>query len=442
MSQIVNKFVKNTTLDLTTKVTGALPIANGGTNATSASAARSNLSAAASGANSDITSLSALSTALSVSQGGTGQTTYTDGQLLIGNTSGNTLSKATLTAGTGISVTNGNGSITIATTGTASLAWNYTSQTTAYNAAINDYVYCSGTSFAVTLPTAASQNGKGIIIQHNGTSLTQVYTINTTSGQTITGANGTITSGNYALYTTGELLYVVSDGSNWIVAGRVTNTGETDAGALSVTSSSNYVFTLAASASITIGTIYTSNGNTFYVSATTSSSTTLNCYGTGSPGASGTLTFVSGSPSGNRTFNSVSTSSPVKGSSTYEKFIWWRMGNKCNFRWDMKVGAGTAGSGDYGFFFPANLLPDTTNLETALTVLGATLTGGVVNSSIGSGWISSSINAYASAYAGNSAIMKVVLIGNGAYASGVGGNLANATSISIQGSYPVTGWQP
>ena len=50
---------------------------------------------------------------LSVANGGTGQTTYTDGQLLIGNTTGNTLTKATLTAGTGITITNGSGSITI-----------------------------------------------------------------------------------------------------------------------------------------------------------------------------------------------------------------------------------------------------------------------------------------------------------------------------------------
>ena len=53
---------------------------------------------------------------LNVASGGTGQTTYTDGQLLIGNSTGNTLAKATLTAGTGISVTNGSGSITIAAT--------------------------------------------------------------------------------------------------------------------------------------------------------------------------------------------------------------------------------------------------------------------------------------------------------------------------------------
>jgi len=51
---------------------------------------------------------------LPVANGGTGQTTYTNGQLLIGNSTGNTLAKATLTQGTGISITNGAGSITIA----------------------------------------------------------------------------------------------------------------------------------------------------------------------------------------------------------------------------------------------------------------------------------------------------------------------------------------
>jgi hypothetical protein len=58
-----------------------------------------------------------LSGTLDVDNGGTGQTSYTNGQLLIGNTTGNTLTKSTLTAGSGISITNGAGSITIASTG-------------------------------------------------------------------------------------------------------------------------------------------------------------------------------------------------------------------------------------------------------------------------------------------------------------------------------------
>jgi hypothetical protein len=48
--------------------------------------------------------------------GGTGETTYTDGQLLIGNTAGG-LTKATLTAGTNVTITNGDGTITIAASG-------------------------------------------------------------------------------------------------------------------------------------------------------------------------------------------------------------------------------------------------------------------------------------------------------------------------------------
>jgi hypothetical protein len=55
---------------------------------------------------------------VAVANGGTGQTTYTNGQLLIGNTTGNTLTKSTLTAGSGISITNGTGSITIASSST------------------------------------------------------------------------------------------------------------------------------------------------------------------------------------------------------------------------------------------------------------------------------------------------------------------------------------
>ena len=49
---------------------------------------------------------------LPIANGGTGQTTYTDGQLLIGNSLGS-LSKATLTPGDNITITNGNGGITI-----------------------------------------------------------------------------------------------------------------------------------------------------------------------------------------------------------------------------------------------------------------------------------------------------------------------------------------
>ena len=78
------------------------------------------LATASGGTGSSSTQYCALGTNVSgtlpVANGGTGQTSYTNGQLLIGNTTGNTLAKATLTGTANqITVTNGAGSITLST---------------------------------------------------------------------------------------------------------------------------------------------------------------------------------------------------------------------------------------------------------------------------------------------------------------------------------------
>lgn len=131
-------------------VTGTVAVANGGTGATTAADARTNLSVpsttgtGATGTwNIDvlgnagtvtngvyttgsyanptwITSLAAnkLTGTVAVANGGTGQSSYVNGELLIGNSTGNTLTKSTLTAGSGVTITNGSGSITISATGT------------------------------------------------------------------------------------------------------------------------------------------------------------------------------------------------------------------------------------------------------------------------------------------------------------------------------------
>ena len=80
----------------------------GGTGATTASGARANLSAASSGANSDITSLSGLTTPLSAPQGGTGFGSYTTGDILYADSS-STLARLNDVATGNALISGGNG---------------------------------------------------------------------------------------------------------------------------------------------------------------------------------------------------------------------------------------------------------------------------------------------------------------------------------------------
>jgi hypothetical protein len=91
--------VVNASGSITVANTGVLSFSGGVTGLTPATATTGNV---------------VLSGTLNPGYGGTGQTSYTNGQLLIGNTTGNTLGKATLTAGSGIAITNGAASIAIA----------------------------------------------------------------------------------------------------------------------------------------------------------------------------------------------------------------------------------------------------------------------------------------------------------------------------------------
>lgn len=78
----------------------------------------------------------------------------------------------------------------------------------------------SGASFTQTLFTAVGNSGKVMEIIHNGTSLSQVYTLATQSAQTI----GGVASGSYVLQTNGEKLRLISDGINWLILDHKTET--------------------------------------------------------------------------------------------------------------------------------------------------------------------------------------------------------------------------
>jgi len=148
---------------------------------------------------------------LAVSQGGTGQTSYTNGQLLIGNTTGNTLTKSTLTAGTGVSVTNGAGSITIANTGVTSAVAGTgisvsgsTGAVTVTNTAPDQTVVLtagtgistSGTYPNFTITNTSPSLGGTVTSVATGTGLTGGPI---TSSGTISLANTAVTAGSYTL---------------------------------------------------------------------------------------------------------------------------------------------------------------------------------------------------------------------------------------------------
>ena len=163
-----------------------LAVADGGTGASTASGARTNLGAAASGANSDITSITGLTTPLTVAQGGIGVGTLTANNVLLGNgtsapqtvapgTAGNVLTSNGTTwtssagsAGTVSSVATGNGLSggTITTTGTLVLAAPSFNSVGSYSAVFsNNPSYTSinaGSSIPSPRNTAASNfNGVG-----------------------------------------------------------------------------------------------------------------------------------------------------------------------------------------------------------------------------------------------------------------------------------------
>jgi hypothetical protein len=90
----------------------------------------------------------------------------------------------------------------------------------------DDTVLFSGASFTATLPTAIGNAGKRFTLIHGGTSLTQIYTLNTTSAQTI----GGFASGSYKLITNGESLTVESNGANWLISDHYAETLWIDGG--------------------------------------------------------------------------------------------------------------------------------------------------------------------------------------------------------------------
>lgn len=174
-----------------------------------------------------------------VSVGGTGQTTYTNGQLLIGNTTGNTLTKATLTAGTGISITNGTGSITIANTGGMTLLGTIT-PTVVNSISLGSLTLTSYKSLYIVINNVAVTTSKVVYISSNnqqsgggfGTSTSNVPVSGTawldlgtgavgggTCDNTFVGTSAIPVGGLTNVATSSTIIYFRVSGANSFVAG-------------------------------------------------------------------------------------------------------------------------------------------------------------------------------------------------------------------------------
>ena len=186
-----------------------------------------------------------MSGTLDVDNGGTGQTTYEDGELLIGNSSGNTLSKATLTAGTGISIINGNGSITIDATSSATVS-------------SFSFTNINGFTGVVTNPTTTPT-------LQISTSLTNQQVVYASTGGAINGIDEFTWDDSTNSLTIGA--NTSSSNGTIIIGGASTGTGTIESGSLVVSTASverlnidgDGAWLLASDAG-TAGQVFTSNG--------------------------------------------------------------------------------------------------------------------------------------------------------------------------------------
>lgn len=171
---------------------GTLATANGGTGLTTFTAGNNALYSS---------SASALTAGtLPVAAGGTGQTTYTNGQLLIGNTTGNTLTKSTLTAGSGITITNGAGTITIASSAGGGTV-------TSVGMTVPAFLTVTGSPVTTTGTLAVSYSGTALPLANGGTGATTASTAATNLGLGTASAVqfGSLGVGTAGSATTGEI---------------------------------------------------------------------------------------------------------------------------------------------------------------------------------------------------------------------------------------------
>jgi hypothetical protein len=150
-----------------------------------------------------------------VTSGGTGLSTIpSNGQLLIGNGTGYTL--RTLTAGTGITVTNGSGTISIANAGV--LSWSGGTSGLTPATATTGAVTLAGTLVAVNGGTGFASYAVGDLLYANTTTTLTKLPVGTT-GQVLTVTAGVPSwaTGTASAPVTKTADFTLADGESWVI---------------------------------------------------------------------------------------------------------------------------------------------------------------------------------------------------------------------------------
>lgn len=378
---------------------------------------------------------------LAVANGGTGQTSYTDGQLLIGNSTGNTLTKATLIAGANISITNGAGSITIAATsgGTGTVTSVSVTSANGFAGTVANPTTTPAITLSTTVTGLVKGNGTALSAASAGTDYVAPGAI-TTSGLTMatarllgrttasTGAVEEITVGTGLLLSGGTLSNSAPDQTVSLTGGTgISISGTYPSFTITNTAPDQVVSLTGAGTTVVTGTYpsFTITSNDQYVGTVTSVSGTGTVNGitlTGTVTSSGSLT-LGGTLSGVSLTTQVSGTLPIANGGTNATTAATAITN---------LGATTVGGNFFTLTNPSAITFPRINADNTVSALDAATFRTAIGAGTGNGTVTS--------VSGTGTVNGITLTGTVTSTGSLtlGGTLSNVSlTTQVTGTLPI-----